>query len=214
MSQIEQSFRQYLGKHPEIRSAYAQNLLNIRALARAFMNEEGLRDRNIEAVVATIRRFDIEPLLTHTDNKIFSDIKISTKDEIVILDYEKSKPIVEKVKAIVDSIDYNKNETLKVVVGSGSVKVIVDSSNSSSVKQALGRDKLIKERKKISELSLLFPTKAHEVRGIIAYVTSELLLGGINIRELVTCTPELVLYIDEEQSLKAYGILKKVKRGK
>jgi len=209
MSELEQRFSSFIDRHPEIRAA--QNLLNVRAVARAFIKEENLQLKQIEAVVAMIRRFDIKPIISYTDQKIFSDIKISIKDEITILDYEKSNIILEKLKDIVSGINYNKNETLKVVVGSHSVKIIIDSSNTELVKQKLGKTNLLKKYSNISEISLLFSSKAIEEKGIIAYVTSELLLGGINIEEIITCTPELIIYVDEKQSLKTYEILKKIK---
>jgi|TARA_B100001971_G_C18161341_1_gene521558 hypothetical protein len=212
MSQLEQKFSSFIARHTEIRPAYSQNLLNIRAVARTFMKEENVNTKQIEAVVAMIRRFDVKPLIAYTEQKIFSDIKISIKDEIVIFDYEKSDAIIEKLKEVVSEIDSNKNETLKVVVGSISVKIIVDSSNSALIKQKLEKANLHKKYSAISEISLLFSQKALEEKGIIAYVTSELLLGGINIQEIITCTPELILYVDEEQSLKTYEILKRIKK--
>ena len=209
MSELEQRFSSFIDRHPEIRAA--KSLLNTRAVARDFIKEESLQPKNIEAVVAMIRRFDIKPIISYTNQKIFSDIKISIKDEITILDYEKSNIILEKLKDIVSGINYNKNETLKVVVGSHSVKIIIDSSNTELVKQKLGKTNLLKKYSNISEISLLFSSKAIKEKGIIAYVTSELLLGGINIEEIITCTPELIIYVDEKQSLKTYEILKKIK---
>ena len=209
MSELEQRFSSFIDRHPEIRAA--KSLLNTRAVARDFIKEESLQPKNIEAVVAMIRRFDIKPIISYTNQKIFSDIKISIKDEITILDYEKSNIILEKLKDIVSGINYNKNETLKVVVGSHSVKIIIDSSNTELVKQKLGKTNLLKKYSNISEISLLFSSKAIKEKGIIAYVTSELLLGGINIEEIITCTPELIIYVDEKQSIKTYEILKKIK---
>ena len=111
-----------------------------------------------------------------------------------------------------DSFNYDRNETLKVVIGSQSVKIIVDSSNSSSVKQSLGKDGLLKEYKRVSEISMLFDQKAKDEKGIVSFVSTELLMAGLNIRELMTCTPELIIYVDEEQSLKAFEVLKGIKK--
>jgi hypothetical protein len=208
MSQIEQQFREYLNRHPEIRAA--KDLINVRAVARNFMIEEGISKKGIEAVVATIRRCDFKKLEAGVDKKIFSEIKVNVKDEIVILDYDKSKTIFEKLKSIIENVSYDKSETLKVVVGSQNVKVIVDSSNKSKIKQLLGTG-MWKEYKDISEISLLFSSKALTEKGIVAYVANELLVNGINIREIMTCTPELIFYVDEKESLKAYEIVKKMK---
>jgi len=208
MSQIEQRFMLYLNRHPEIRAA--RGLLNIRALARSFIREENLNE-NIEAVVATIRRADIRPLASYPRKSVFSDIKISMKDEIVVLDYEKSKELMERLKLILSLIDFDKHETMKIVAGSQSVKVIVDSSNRKKVKEELGRKYLIKEYASVSEISLLFSSKAKDEKGIVAYVSNELLLNGINMLEIISCTPELIIYIDEKESIKTFEVIKRIK---
>ncbi|MBN1157198.1 hypothetical protein JXA85_06250, partial [Candidatus Woesearchaeota archaeon] len=176
MSDLEQGFYGFLNRHPEIRAAF--DLLNIRALARAFMREEHIDGNHLEAVVAMIRRTDIKPIVSSADRKMFNEIKIATRDEIVILDYGKSKGIVERIEHIVSKFDYDKNETLKVVIGSHSVKIIVDSSKAGFVKEQLGRGNLLKEYRHTSEISLLFSSRALEEKGIVAYIASELLLGG------------------------------------
>jgi aspartokinase len=48
---------------------------------------------------------------------------------------------------------------------------------------------------------------AIHTKGIIAYLTSALSVEGINIVELMTCTPEMSIYVDEKQMLKAYETL-------
>lgn len=212
MSQLEQKFNLFLSRYPEIRALFFDKLINIRALARKFIEEENIKKKQIEAVIAMIRRSKIEPLISYTKKEIFSDIKISVKDEISILDYEKSKEILEKLKSIISKIDYDKNETLKVAVGSHSVKIIVDSSKVKSVIKELGEKGVIKKYSSISEMSMLFSSKAKDEKGVVAYVTSQLLLNGINIQEIITCTPELIIYVDEEQSLKTYEVLKNIKK--
>jgi aspartokinase len=208
MSQLEQLFRDFLARHPEIRAA--GDFINIRAVARKFIEEEGLPGDKIEAAVAMIRRSDIAALESHVNREILSNIRISIKDEIVILDYEKSKGIVEALKEAVSLIDYDKNDTLKVAIGSHNVKIIVDASKSEKIKDKLG-GVLREEHRSISEISIMFPESAYEEKGVVAYFTSQLLLNGINIREILTCTPELIVYVDEKQSVKAYDVFKRIK---
>lgn len=211
MSQLEQRFSLFLGRHPEIRALFNEDIINLRALARKFMEEEGIRLKQVEATVAMIRRAEIKPIISSANIKIFSEIKISVKDEISILDCEKSKDILEKIKNIVSKIDYDKNETLKVAVGSHTIKIIVDSTKVNDVIKEIGQNRIIKKYSSISEMSMIFSPKAKDEKGIIAYVTTQLLLNGINILEIITCTPELIVYVSEEQSLKTYEVLKGIK---
>src|SRR3989338_3363751 len=116
MSQIEQRFREYLSRHPEIR--VASELINTRAVARSFIKEEHLSFSQIEAVVAMIRRAEIKPIKNLISKDIYKNIVISIKDEITILDYEKQ--IVEKLRDIIHIINYERGETLKLSVGTQS----------------------------------------------------------------------------------------------
>lgn len=211
MSQLEQRFIEFVNRHPEIRALFSSGLVNIRALARMFISEEGLSLKQIEAVVAMIRRSEIKPIISHTNKKNFSDIKINLRDEIVILDYEKSKVVLEKIEKIIPTIDYDKNETLKIVVGSHTIKIIVDSIKMKEIIEGLGRGKLSKKFSHISEISMIFSPKATDEKGIVAYVSQQLLLNGINIQEIISCTPELIIYVSEEQSLKAFEVMKGIK---
>lgn len=210
MSQLEQQFNSFLNRHPEIRPALSKNILNTRALAREFMREENIKLKHIEAVVAMIRRSNYQPLLTATKKEIFQDIKINFKDEISILNYDKN--IVTQLDEVISNINYNKNETLKIVIGSESVKVFIDSSKKKLLTENLEKKYLIKEHKNVSEASLLFGAKASDEKGIVAYVTSELLLAGINILEILTSSPELIIYFEEKQSIKAFEVFKKIKQ--
>lgn len=209
MSELEQKFRSFLSRHPEV--VAAKDMLNIRALARSFVTEEGIGAGKIEAAVAMIRRTEIVAPGQSTSKDILTGIRISMKDGIVILDYKRSREIVENLKLTVSEVDYDRNETLKIVVGSHTVKIIVDSVNSEMVKEKLGEETLRHEDSSVSETSLLFPASAHDEKGIVSYVTSQLVLNGVNIKEILTCTPELIVYVDEKQSLKAYEVFKRIK---
>ena len=64
---------------------------------------------------------------------------------------------------------------------------------------------------KISELNLIFPEDAPKTKGIIAYVTAELAINDINIIEIITGRPELIVYVNEKDLLKAYETIQRLK---
>ncbi|MBI5391215.1 hypothetical protein HZB02_07030 [Candidatus Woesearchaeota archaeon] len=213
MSELEHAYHAFLLQHPEIKASLAQGLVNTRALARLFIKAKGYSLRQTEAVVAMIRRSPPQKLQPGINLKVFAVMKVSTKDEIAILDYSKSRETVERIRNLGGLIEYDKNETLKVIIGAHTLKIIVDHTAAKKIKDALGKHDLRKQYEHISEISLLFPESAHEQRGIVAYVTSQLLMHGINLQEVLTCTPELLLYVDESQSLKTFEVCKRIKNG-
>ena len=211
MSQIEQNFRLLLSRKPELGKCYQEGLINRRGLAR-YLIKQGLAQGNqLEAVIAMLRRFEFQPLSKETKN-IFKNIKVHLKDNIIILDLVKEKELVQRLSKIVSTINYDRGDTLKVVVGSGSVKLFLDQDNEKVVKDLIAEFKIKHRLVHISEVSLLFPDEAINTKGIISTVTQELTLHDIIITEMLTATPELILYVKEEFVLKTYEILKRLQK--
>ena len=57
MSQIEQEFRQYLSKRPEVEKCYIGGLINRRALARHLIRQGIAKASQLDAVIAMLRRY-------------------------------------------------------------------------------------------------------------------------------------------------------------
>ena len=57
MSQIEQEFRQFLSKKPEVETCYQDGLINRRSLARYLVKQGIAKSNQLEAVIAMLRRF-------------------------------------------------------------------------------------------------------------------------------------------------------------
>ena len=63
----------------------------------------------------------------------------------------------------------------------------------------------------ISEISIIFPEKSIKEEGVLSTITKELVVNNIIITELLTASPELLIYLKDEYVLKAYEILKRMK---
>lgn len=207
MSQIEQEFRLELSKNPEIERCYQLGLINRRSLAR-YLTKQGIGKSNqLDAVIAMIRRF---PFVSHAkENKNhFKDTRINIKDKIVILDFEKEKELLRQLERTIASTNYDRGDTLKIVVGSSSITVFVDDEQ--KVKSLLDRFKVKNKMKNVSEMSVLFRENITKERGILSTITRELTVHDIPIVELLTASSELLIYVHEESVLKAYEVVKRL----
>ncbi len=211
MSQIEQNFRQFLSKKPEIEACYQEGLINRRSLGR-YLTKHGVAKTNeLEAVVAMLRRFPFQE--THPVSKnLFSRTKITIKDKITILDFQKEKDLVLKLPQLIGSTNYDRGDTFKVVVGSASVKVFLDEDHEKKAKAIIESYKLKSRLNNISEISIVFPEEAIKEQGVLSTIVKELTINGIVVSELLTASPELLIYLKEEYVLKAYDILKRLQR--
>ena len=128
----------------------------------------------------------------------------------VFADFEKEKELVKRLQLLIANTDYDKGDTLKIVVGSSSVKLFIDQKNEKKVKNIVENFKLKNKFSEISEISVLFPEKAINARGVLSTVTREFTVNDIVITELLTATPELLIYLKEKYVLKAYEVLKRL----
>ena len=200
----------FFNKNPDIRKASAKGIVNRRALAKYIIGAERLDKDKFEALVTALRRFEIKSEKKQTLG-LFKDIKVSTKDKISIIYLEKSEEVLKNISKIINLINFNKNETLKIVLGNLSVKLFVDEFNVKKINDIFSNKDIITIYNQISEISLIFPDEAPKIKGIIAYITSELAVNDINIFEILTGRPELIVYIHEHDLLRAYETIQRLK---
>ncbi|MBI2665391.1 hypothetical protein HYX12_02095 [Candidatus Woesearchaeota archaeon] len=211
MSQIEQDFRQFLSKKPEIENCYQDGLINRRSLARHLIKQGIAKSNQVEAVIAMLRRFNFKEQKKQAKD-LFSKTRINIKDNIMILSFEKEKELVHKLQRLIANTNYDRGDTLKIVVGSSSIKIFFDEENEERVKNILDHFKLQSKFSNISEISVMFPEEAIKELGVISTITKELTMNEIVISELLTASPELLIYLKEEYVLKAYDILKRLQK--
>ena len=164
MSQIEHNFRQFLSKNPELETCYQKGLINRRSLARYLVSQGIAKSNQMEAVIAMLRRFEFNEKKQTKD--LFPKVKINLKDKIIILDFQKEKELIKSLQRLIESTNYDRGDTLKIVVGSSSVKVFLDEENGKKVKDIIEKFKLLNRLSNISEISITFPEDAITPAGV------------------------------------------------
>ena len=209
MSQIEHNFRQFLSKKPEIEKCYQEGLINRRSLPRYLIRKGIAKPNQLEAVIAMLRRFQFKEK-EKKGKDLFKKTRVNIKDKILILDFEKEKDLLKKLQNIIANTDYDKGDTLKIVVGSTSIKLFIDEGNIKKFQNIVDNFKIRHKFNNISEISIMFPEEAIKEKGVLSTITKELTINDIVITELLTTTPELIIYLKEEYVLKAYEIIKRL----
>jgi aspartokinase len=205
---MEMLLRDFFHRNPGVKAASIKGLVNRRALARYILKAEGLKATELDALIAALRRFKQEKQVEETDfSKLLGEITIATKENIVIITLRKSVSVFEKLAKVISCVDFSKSELLKISQGAASIKLFIDEPNLKKVKEMFNDRELLDVTKNVSEIGIIFPHDAIHTKGVIAYLSSALSVEGINIIETMTCTPEMSIYVDEKQMLKAYETL-------
>jgi len=209
MSQIELRIRDVLGRHPEIEKCHRDGLLNRRALARYLIANGVGGPNDLDAVVASLRRYDFGDF-ERGGTDLFPAIRVTLKDRIMIVDFEKEKALLEDLQKTIGQFEYDRGDTLKLVVGTASIKLFIDQGREPTIRSLLARYKVRRRLDRLSEIGMMFPEAATETKGVLAVLTREFALNDVVVAELLTASPELLVYVKDEHVAKAYEIVRRL----
>ncbi|MFH1591078.1 MAG: hypothetical protein ABIC95_04050 [archaeon] len=213
MSHMSQSFLAFLRAHPEVEKCSALGLINRRSLARHLIDRGVADAKQLDAVIAMLRRHEFScSEVDEKDGLLLDKARLQMKDRILILDFEKERALLEKLEGVISTTRYEKGDTLKLVVGTGSIKLFIDQEKEKTLASITRSFSPLHREDDITEISLQFPEDARVSKGILAGITRELAINDIVINEFLTATPELLLYVKKEYVLKTYEVLRRMQQ--
>lgn len=192
-----------------IRKCLFRNIVSLRALSRHIIGKLGIKEKNFDAVVSAIRRYKrIEKEESDEKlKKIFSRIAVKTRSNIVDIRVQKNKRSVESISKLNSVVDIEKGEIIRVIQAEQSITIIIDDKNLDKFHGIFNKADCISIDKRLVEVNLQFTEEAQNVRGIVAMVTSSLNAEGINIVEIMSCAPELLIIVKKEDLLKVLNVV-------
>ena len=187
----------------------SRGIVNVRALARVIAKQLEVRTTE-EAIVSAIRRYPIsgKPLAPlDKATSVARQSEISTRSKIVNIALVKDKEIQENLEKAFSIINFDRGEVLRMVQGDESIKVMVNEKNLKKLLEIFPRNKIIHVQKNLAEINLRLHPEAVSTPGIILVFTTELARNGINMVEVMSCVPEMMIFVEEKDALKAYETL-------
>lgn len=191
-----------------IRKCLFKNIISLRALSRYIINNLELKEKNMDAVVSAIRRFKkLEGEESDEKlKKLFSKISVKTRSDVVDIRVPKNKKSVESIIKLNSIVDIEKGEILRIIWAEQSITMIFDQKNLEKFYNIFGKN-MISIDKKLVEVNLQFSEEAQNVKGIVALVTSSLNAEGINIVEIMSSAPELLVIVKKLDLLKVLNVI-------
>ena len=191
------------------RKCLSRDIASLRALSRHIIKKSGLKDKNLDAVISAIRRYKKSETAEGGDKlrKVLSRISVKTRSDVVDIRVHKSKKSVESISRLNSAIDIEKGEIIKIIQAEQGITIIIDDKNLEKFHSIFSRHDIISVDKKLVEVNLQFTEEAQSIRGIISIVTSSLNTEGINIVEIMSCAPELLVIVRKEDLLKFLNVI-------
>ena len=208
MSQIELTLEKFFSRNPDIKESRSKGLINRRALARYIAEKEHISMKNFDALVMALRRYPSGQKTSMDYAGLFRSMRTTARDSIAVVCLRNSEKVLEKIPRLFRSIEIGPNDTFKVVNSALTIKLFSDMSKLKQIKEYFDRDEILEIYDNIGEINIILPKDVIDAYGVLSYITSQLSIHKINILELLTSTPELLIYVENKNLLKAYEVIK------
>lgn len=212
-SSTAQVVRDYIDTHPSIKDCLKLGVINLSALARRIMEEEGVKSE--EAALIACRRYELDPKDKTNQAEIIRVLhrsKIEIRTKVAILTARPSWNIYAKLERAMNALR-GRNHPLHVIQGTASVTIITDESVAKELEDIVGKEDILKRQEDLVELVVVSPDVIEEVPGIMAYLSTALAGKGINFVEVISCYKDTMFVIEEKDMVKAFEILNRLTGG-
>ncbi len=212
MTNITEQVNSFLDSDFVIRTCLLKNIVSLRALARHIISTKNLSQKNLDAAISAIRRYkrDNKQISTKESNP-FKKINIKTKDNVVDMYLQKNKEIQNKIGKLHEVINYDKGEILRIIQAEEGIRLIIDEKNLERVTSLFAKQEITSIKKDLAEVILQFFPGAIKTKGIISTVSSSLNAANINIQEIMSSAPELIIILDNKDIICTLTILNNLK---
>lgn len=199
----------FLDSNPCIKRDLSLGLINQRALAKYILKQKKI-DATLDAIISAIRRYELD---RESDTYLIirklmgQTINLSTRSGLVKVSIVKDDEVHRLLPKLYEDINYSQGEILRVIQATSSIKLLVDESKLEYITDLFPKGKILKITKDIAEINIHMHPKMQTTYGVLGVIANELAVNSINIVEVMSCFPEMLIFVNEENIVKAYQVL-------
>ncbi len=208
MTNIRREVERIIDTNPPIRNCLGRGVVNIRGLAK-FIVENYPINASMDAIISAIRRYEYKDKEVSI-KKVYSLIgkaTLTSRNSIVSITLEKSVNVEQYLPKILSVISMVKNEVFRVIQANTAIKVVIDKKNLENVLGTLPEKSVKRVEEGLAEITIQLDPESWKMPGVVAVISSELAMNNVNIREIMSCIPEIIIFFDEKDLLRAYQLI-------
>ena len=209
MKNIQLEVARLIDNNIAVRRLLKEDLVNVRALARKFLDDYKL-DCSIEAVISAIRRYDASsrekdylPMIY----KLLKNAKLSTRMKLSSMLLRKNQFVREKLPKLFSMVDFEGGDTLRIFEVSKHIKIIIDEKLLASIKKIFREADIVSIENDLSELDILYDADITKTPGLFATLSNELAANSISIVDSMICYNEHIVIVLDKDTQKTFNVL-------
>jgi hypothetical protein len=176
--------------------------------------ERGQDTAEPEAPVSLVRKYaDTEREGKHESMKNLI-LKLTLKDRIVVITLTNNPDMPRLLGKFSADVDYSRGETLHIVSGIETVKVVTDTRNLEKLMRVIPKKRILHVTEDAAEIVISLADSVLNTPGVVATISTQLAKSGINLIEYITCSPHAIVVVEAKDALKTYQLLENMATGR
>lgn len=199
----------YLDNHITVKKNLADELINVRALAKKIITDLHLLG-SLNAVISAIRRYNLDLKQKEHLPRVYALLKkakLFSRTKLVSLLLRKNEAIRNKLAKLYQEIDFQGGDTLRIFEVNKYIKIIIDEKNYTDAKKIFNKDDIVDSETDLSELTIMYNTDITKTPGIFALLSNELAANGISIIDSMICYSEHLIILSEKDLQKGFQVV-------
>tara|TARA_Y100000310_G_scaffold343970_1_gene454276 strand:+ start:248 stop:907 length:660 start_codon:yes stop_codon:yes gene_type:complete len=212
MVTVSHIVKKLISEKPFLEEALRAKIISYGNLAERFQPViEGELNKEIKfsAIVMALRRYSDELSEKLTPQSDFNfEGELIMKTNICDFNVVKSPDLIKKLNLAYKIVNFEKGDTLNVIIGNNEVAIIINEKHEEKLKNFLKGIKILSVEKSLVSLTIVFSSNNFlTTPGVIFTVIRKLAWENINILEIISTMTELTFILDKKNSMKAYNVL-------
>lgn len=214
MVTVSHIVKKIVSSQPFVEEGLANGIISIANLAEQMLpkiEQELGKKAKQAAVVMALRRYADE-IAEHRKKAAKFDYlgEILMKTGICDVNFVKSNTLMKKLKTIHDLVNFERGDTLNVIIGNNEVSIVISEKYIEKLIKFLSGEKILNKENNLVALTIIFTGDFVHTPGVIFNAVRKLAWENINIYEIVSTMTELTFILNNKNSIKAYEVLQEM----
>jgi len=207
MKNINKDVWRYLDNHVTIKKNLADELINVRALAKKIINDLNL-PCSLNAVISAIRRYHVDIKEKEYLPKVYellSKSKLFTRTKLASILLKKNEKVRSKLAQLYQKIDFPAGDTLRIFEVNRYIKIIIDEKTVEETKKLFLTEEIVNIERGLGELTISYEADITTTPGVFAFLSNELAANNISLIDSMICHSEHLIIVKEKELQKAFN---------
>lgn len=212
MVTVSHIVKKLVSEQPFVEEGLGNGIISVAGLAEKLqqgIEKELGKKIQLPAIVMALRRHSEAIAEQRRKSKSFDySGEILMKTGICDFTVLKSPSLMNKLKSIQSLVNYERGDTLNVIIGNNEVSIVTNEKHIEKLVQFLSGEKILNREKSLVSVTIVFISDDFtHTPGVIFNAVRKLSWENINIYEIISTMTELTFILDNKDSMKAYNVL-------